>query len=252
MTTKSLTGLLSKRVISDDEARVTPGERLFQLSFGAVQWPWLLRSLYGGTQHAKQALLDRLALDSGALPHLGSWKADTYLLHRVVDVIEEAKPASVVELGSGATSLVIARALAKNGHGRLRSYDQHLPFVEEMGKWLSEHDLSAEFHHAPLSQRSERWPGLWYSLSHLPAEIDLLVIDGPPWTVHPFARGIAECLFDRLSPGGVVMLDDAARPGERYIARRWRRDWPDFDFTFEADGSKGLLVGRKCGTNNHG
>ena len=113
MTTKMLTGLLAKQGDAAPEARCTRGERLFQIAFGAVQWPWLLRSLYGGTQAAKQALLDRLELAPDALPHLGSWRADTYLLHRIADIIAAERPASVVELGSGATSLVIAKALAK-------------------------------------------------------------------------------------------------------------------------------------------
>ncbi len=245
MTTKLLTGVLAKPVEPALGARCTRGERLFQIAFGAVQWPWLLRSLYGGTQAHKQALLDRIGLELGALPHLGSWKADTYLLHRIVDVIETARPASVVELGSGATSLVTAKALAMHGAGALHSYDSHAPFVAAMQEWLAEHDLAAAFHHAPLTQRDVRWPGLWYALTELPSSIDLLVIDGPPWAVHPFARGMAERLFPRIAPGGTVLLDDAARPGERYVARRWKKAWPDFDFTYEGAGTKGLLVGRR-------
>lgn len=245
MTTKSLTGLLAKRAAASGAARCTPGERLFQIAFGAIQWPWLLKSLYGGTQAEKQALLMRVGLKPDALPHLGSWKADTYLLHRVVDLIERKRPANVVELGSGATSLVIAKALSMHGGGSLHSYDQHLPFIGEMQKWLAEHDVAAHFGHAPLTQRDPRWPGLWYSLSEMPKTINLLLIDGPPWAVHPLVRGMAERLFDRITQGGVVMLDDAARPGERYVARRWRRDWPDIEFTFEGDGTKGLLIGEK-------
>lgn len=245
MTTKLLTGLLSKPVEPSAEARCTPGERAFQIAFGAVQWPWLLRSLRGGTKAQKRALLARLGLEADALPHLGSWKADTYLLHRIVDTIEAARPATVVELGSGATSLVIAKALAMHGEGQLHSYDQHAPFVAAMGDWLAEHDLAAAFHHAPLVQRDVRWPGLWYELSEVPGSIDLLVIDGPPWAVHPFARGMAERLFARIAPGGTVLLDDAARPGERYVARRWKKNWPDFTFHYEGGGTKGLLVGRR-------
>lgn len=205
MTTKSLTGLLAKPAEADGAARCTTGERLFQIAFGAIQWPWLLKSLYGGTQAEKQALLERVGLAPDALPHLGSWKADTYLLHRVVDMIEKKRPTNVVELGSGATSLVIAKALAMHGGGTLHSYDQHLPFIAEMKTWLAEHDLA----------------------------------------VHPFVRGMADRLFDRIAPDGIVMLDDAARPGERYVAKRWRRDWPDFTFNFEGGGTKGLLIGRK-------
>lgn len=245
MTTKMLTGLLAKTGDAGSGVHRTPGERLFQIAFGAVQWPWLLRSLYGGTQAEKQALLERIALGSDALPHLGSWKADTYLLHRIVDVIEATRPATVVELGSGATSLVIAKALALHGGGALHSYDQHAPFVAAMGDWLAEHGLAAAFHHAPLTTRDARWPGLWYTLAEVPASIDLLVIDGPPWAVHPFARGMAERLFARIAPGGTVLLDDAARPGERHVARRWRKTWPEFDFSYEGAGTKGLLVGKR-------
>lgn len=246
MTTKSLTGLLAKPNDAG-AARRTRGEQLFQIAFGAIQWPWLLRSLYGGTQAEKQALLARVDLEQDALPHLGSWKADTYLLHRIVDVIAAVQPATVVELGSGATSLVIAKALALHGSGRLHSYDQHAPFVEATAAWLAENGCDAAFRHAPLVQRDLRWPGLWYGLTEVPGSIDLLVIDGPPWAVHPFARGMAERLFPLIAPGGTILLDDAARPGERYVARRWKKAWPDFTFHYEGAGNKGLLVGQRRG-----
>src|SRR5690606_31481650 len=37
---------------------------------------------------------------------------------------------------------------------------------------------------------------------------------------------------------GVTFLDDAARPGERVVARRWRRRWPTIDFNYDGRGSK--------------
>jgi predicted O-methyltransferase YrrM len=245
VTTKALTGLLAKPADFAVTLPTSAAERAFVYAFAALQWPWLLASLSGGSKADKQALLERVGLPSDALPNLGSWKADTYLLHRVVDMIEALRPTTVVELGSGATSLVIAKALAENGGGTLYSFDQHRPFVDEMGQWLADHGLSAHFQHAPLAQRDPLWPGVWYKLGDLPASIDLLLIDGPPWTVHPFVRGMAERLFDRIPVGGAVMLDDAARPGERHVARRWRKNWPDFTFTYEGAGTKGLLVGRR-------
>lgn len=237
--------MLSKRDFGSYSARRTLDEILFQNAFALIQWPWLLRSLYGGTKEQKQALLRDLDLPDDALPHLGSWKADTYLLWRISSEIESAQPRTVVELGSGATSLVIAKALSQHGGGELHSYDQHQPFILEMQDWLLEHSLLATFRHAPLRRHNSGWPGLWYDLDLVPPVIDLLVIDGPPWAVHPFARGAAECLFSRLSENGVILLDDAARPGERIIARRWAKRWPDMEFKYEAAGTKGLLVGRK-------
>ena len=76
------------------------------------------------------------------------------------------------------------------------------------------------------------------------SDIDLLVIDGPPWTINPTVRGRAEVLFERVRVGGMVLLDDAARPGERLVARRWRERWPDFDFRL-LPGIKGTLVGER-------
>jgi predicted O-methyltransferase YrrM len=245
LTTRDPTGLLPRADAEEGRGTRKLRESAFTIAFSAVQWPWLLKSLFGGTRADKQSLLAGLGLPGSALPHLGSWKADTYFLHRIVDTVAELRPARVVELGSGASSLVIAKALALNGGGALTSYDQHPAFLAQMPAWLAEHGLSADFRHAPLTSRSERWPGLWYDLAAIPPAIDLLVIDGPPWTLHPFVRGRAETLFDRIVPGGVILLDDAARPGERFVARRWQRQWPQFAFQFEGGGTKGTLVGRR-------
>jgi predicted O-methyltransferase YrrM len=245
MTTRELTPLLAIAPKTGTPAR-SFAETLFQLGFAAVQWPWLLRSLYGGTQASKRKLLQRLALAPDTLPHLGSWKADTYLLHRLVDLIEAHRPKTVVELGSGATTLVLGRALEMFAPGaRLVSYDQNAEFVTSVQRWLGDNGLAAELRHASLSSRSDNWPGLWYQLDEVPGVIDMLVIDGPPWSVHPFVRGAAETLFSRLSRGGLVVLDDAARPGERIVARRWKRSWPDIHFEFDNRGNKGTLIGRK-------
>lgn len=215
-----------------------------QIGFGAITWPWLLRSLWGGRRRDRAALLTRLGLPEAALPHLGSWKADVGFLTRLADHVAAAQPAVVVELGAGASTLILARALALNGGGRLVSYDQHAPFVAATRAWLAEQGVAAEVRHAPLSDPPAGWPGRWYALADVPERIDMLVIDGPPWTLHPLVRGGAEVLFDRIAPGGVVMLDDAARPGERIVARRWKRRWPGFDWRLHP-GIKGTLVGRR-------
>lgn len=214
------------------------------VAFGAIQWPWLLRSLDGGTQEAKQALLARLDLPPDALPNLGSWKADTGLLSLIVDYVEAHRPQLVVEFGTGASTLIIARALQKAGSGTLISFEQHADFVDATRQWLADYGLEADLRAVPLRATPD-WPGLWYDHGPLPQNIDLMVVDGPPWTVHPFTRGAASTLFSRISVGGTVMLDDAARPGERFVARRWRKEWPDFEFKLLKSGSKGTLIGRR-------
>lgn len=246
MTSKELTGLLSL----DERRAALPvreqaSDLAWRLAFGAIGWPWLLRSLWGGRKADKRALLDRLGLAHDALPHLGSWKADTGFLRHIVTQIEQQRPAVVVELGAGASTLVAAKALSLNGGGRLVSLDQHEGFVNATRHWLADNALSVDIRHAPLDARIEGWPGRWYDVDGLPERIDMIIIDGPPWSVHPLVRGAADSLFSRLAPGGVILLDDAARPGERLVARRWRKQWPDIDFRLASDGTKGTLVGVK-------
>ncbi|HYZ47776.1 MAG TPA: class I SAM-dependent methyltransferase [Sphingomonas sp.] len=242
MTSKYATSLLPRA----EERRGRPlADRLHVIAFGAIGWPWLLQSLSGGERREKRRLLARLGLPGNALPHLGSWKADTSLLHRIVDTIKALRPRTMVELGAGASTLVAAKALALNGGGRLVSFDQHADFVAATAAWLAEHGLAADLRSAELVPAPTGWPGLWYDLSHLPEHIDLLLVDGPPWSVHPFVRAAAETLFDRIPVGGVVLLDDAMRPGERVVARRWRRRWPNFRFDIDKSGAKGTLIGSR-------
>jgi predicted O-methyltransferase YrrM len=247
MTSRDTTGLLPRsaedRVIGANGRSVRDWAAL--LAFAAIQWPWLLRSLHGGSKAAKRALLDRLGLPHDALPNLGSWKADTGLLTLVTDHILAARPRLVVEFGTGASTLVVTRALEMAGGGTLISFEQHPEFVQATRNWLATYGLEADLRAVPLRPSPGGWPGLWYDHGDLPEPIDFMLIDGPPWTVHPMTRGAAATLFDRIAPGGVVMLDDAARPGERVVARRWRRQWPDFEFRLLKSGTKGTLVGTR-------
>jgi predicted O-methyltransferase YrrM len=228
-----------------EDVQRSASDVLHVILYGAMGWPWLVRSLSGGTQEAKQALLKRLDLAPDALPHLGSWKADTGFLHLLVDTIEAKRPQTVLELGAGASSLVVARALQKNGGGKLISCDQHSEFVTKTRAWLHEHGVDADMRATPFKPSPNGWPGIWYDHGPLPAEIDLLIVDGPPWAIHPYVRGAADSLFDRMSIGGTVLLDDAARPGERVVARKWRKRWPNFEFELIQVGTKGTLVGRR-------
>ena len=248
MTSREATGLLPRSHAADEWLRDerTLREWATLIAFGPLNAPWLLKSLYGGSKKAKRALLDRLDLGPDALPHLGSWKADVGLLELVTDHVLQAKPRTIVEFGTGASTLIIAQALKLvDVDADFISFDQHEEFSQKTRDWLAEHGLKADLRAAPLVPAPGGWPGLWYDHEPLPDRIDFMLIDGPPWSIHPFTRGAAATLFGRISVGGVVMLDDAARPGERVVARRWRKLWPNFSFTLDKTGTKGTLIGRR-------
>ncbi|HEX8302950.1 class I SAM-dependent methyltransferase [Sphingomonas sp.] len=244
MTSREVTSFLP---LAERRPRKSASDIGWLALFALLNGPWLLKSLSGGSKHAKAVLLERLDLPGDALPNLGSWKADTGFLTLIADHIEAHRPRNVVELGAGASSLIIGRALQKYGQGHLLSLDQHEDFIRATSEWLREHGVDADLRHAPLGNPEHDWPGFWYETGPLPDAIDLLVIDGPPWTIHPFVRGSAEALFGRIPVGGVVLLDDAARPGERLIARRWRKRWPNFQFRLVHVGTKGTLIGTRIG-----
>ncbi|HEY0626499.1 MAG TPA: class I SAM-dependent methyltransferase [Allosphingosinicella sp.] len=247
MTSRETTGLLPRigetPVVGIDARPLR--DRLVTALFAPLQAPWLLRSLHGGSLEAKQNLLRRLDLPLDALPNLGSWKADTGLLSLVVEHVLSEKPKLVVEFGTGASTLVLARALQMIGGGTLLSFEQHADFVDATRNWLADYGLSADLRAVPLRPSPGGWPGLWYDHGSLPQGIDLMLIDGPPWTIHPFTRGAAASLFDHIAVGGTLMLDDAARPGERIVASRWKRAWPNFSFRLWKGGTKGTLIGKR-------
>src|SRR5689334_16507793 len=125
MTSRETTGLLPRPLDAAllAETGRSLADRLTVYAFGAIQWPWLLRSLNGGTKAEKRALLARLDLPSDALPNLGSWKADTGLLTLLTDHILQSRPRLVVEFGTGASTLILARALQMAGGGQLISFE---------------------------------------------------------------------------------------------------------------------------------
>lgn len=93
MTSRQRTGLLP---LDERATGRTFSDKLRTIAWGAIQWPWLARSLWGGRKRDKRALLDRLDLPHDALPHLGSWKADTGFLWHIVGAIERLQPRNVV------------------------------------------------------------------------------------------------------------------------------------------------------------
>ena len=145
MTSRELTGFLplseAHEATGDLSRRLS--DTAWRIGFGAIGWPWLLASLSGGRPADKRALLDELGLPHDALPHLGSWKADVGFQRHIVREIVRLRPAHVVELGAGASSLVAARALQRHGGGRLHSFDQHGGFVDATRRWLADHGLEA-------------------------------------------------------------------------------------------------------------
>ena len=165
------------------------------------------------------------------LPPTRGWAGSPDFLRELAVEILARKPKMVIELGSGVSSLVIAYCLQRNGHGKLVSLDHDGRYAEQTRLMLSQHGLSAQgvVLDAPLKEvacNGVKVP--WYTLPPgLPPQAEMLVIDGPPSLENDnlLSRYPAlPMLRTYLAPGALVVLDDAARPGEQECLARWRQE----------------------------
>lgn len=222
-----------------------------------VHWSYRTRmnveSLRNALSHSRQQeeardyLLRLLQLERGDLPPMGGWAASADFLLILAEHILAHKPQTVVEFGSGVSTLVAARCLQLNGSGRLVSYDHDAVFAGITRQRATRLSLSHDVRPvAVMESTAYGYAGKWYAAEDCPDTVDLIVIDGPPMAFHPETRGAAgPAIFPRLSTQGAILLDDAARPGERAIVERWRKEFPDITFTFIAT-DKGTVIGSRA------
>ena len=152
------------------------------------------------------------------------------LARLLAGVVLALRPGSVLEFGSGRSSLVIARALSAAGGGRLTSVD-HEPVFGREAWLLAERVTGVDAHQVVSKLRVTLTPGGPFngyvdaaSALAARAPYDLVLVDGPPgplgrdWTLFAAIR--------HLRPGALVIVDDTSRPGERRAVERWLRRWP--------------------------
>ena len=157
------------------------------------------------------------------------------------------RPKTIVELGSGVSTVIAAYAAKKIGSSRVVSLEHDGAWARRAQALVRDHGLEsfAMVRHAPLQRTSiagEDWQ--WYDLGALAdvSTIDLLVVDGPPARTQRLARFPAvPVLYDSLAPDGVIMLDDADRADEQETVRCWQRQFGPFGIERPA-AEKGLVV----------
>lgn len=160
----------------------------------------------------------------------GNWYPEEPVLGLMLDLIETLDAPNVVCCGAGLGSVVASCAVARAGAGRVWALDNDtaaLAVAEDLLNAAGCRDV-ARLVEAELSDYGKK--GLWYAryaLGDLPAEIDLLFIDGPGHFAGPFPRWPAGPeLFHRLTRRGIVILDDARRVKEKKALKRWREAYP--------------------------
>ena len=193
-------------------------------------------------------LCERLGLSAEGLPYTPNWSAAPDFLALIVDHVLTEKPATIVECGSGMTTLMLARACAINGNGHLYSLENGADYAANTRTAVAEHGLQeySTVIHAPLIHHSVSDRDYqWYDLADLAVtHIDMLVIDGPPGFLQKHSRYPAlPLLFQRLHAGSAVFMDDAARPDEQELVTMWQQTYPATTHRF-IDNERGCSLVR--------
>ena len=190
------------------EEQIAETQGLVQLSGAALPYPLAFGGDYALTADAAAVLARRVTL---------------------------RRPRIVVELGSGVSTILVAKLLENLGGGRIYSLEHDPAWAAETRKHIVAAGLEehAEVLDAPVTQQQvEGRNYLWYKI---PAQIraleqiDLLIVDGPPQRLDP--EGLPRYpalpkLLPQLSESAEIFVDDAKRAAEREMVRLWLERFP--------------------------
>lgn len=137
------------------------------------------------------------------------------------DVVHYARTTvgPVLECGSGLTTLLVL--LQGSPHDAVVSLEHEASCHERISTALARWQLSAaRVCLLPLRDYGEF---TWYDVASvsLPEAIRLVICDGPPRTTPGGRYGLLPVLAAKLSPGCVVLMDDADSESVQETLRRW-------------------------------
>jgi hypothetical protein len=209
---------------------------------------WFKRSVKKAWQdHQIGRAVRKIArLDQGQLPNhqliaelIRAWQnqefvANSEYLNEVARRSVETR-GPILECGSGVTTVLLGLLCAAR---KVEVWTlEHSPeWQQRLDEVLKKNHISGvNLCSAPLTEYGDF---VWYNcpLSQMPPEFSLVVCDGPPGTTKGGRYGLMPILGDRLPRGSIVVLDDADRPGEVELMRRWENE---FGFEIEVMDSQG-------------
>jgi len=127
----------------------------------------------------------------------------------------------VLECGSGATTILLAILCGKR-NVQVWSLEHFPEWRAHVSETLNENGLSSGAHvcSSPLKDYGDF---AWYDppLAEMPTEFSLVICDGPPGSTKGGRYGLLPVMGKHLPPGATILLDDAGRPGELELIRKW-------------------------------
>lgn len=183
------------------------------------------------------------------LPPLGDWAVAPDFASLLLDLVAKEQPRVILELGGGVSTLLVGHAIQEREGARLISLEHDPTLAARLRERVRAAGLErcVTVIHAPLEE--QRLPSgcsqAWYSLQALQdlRDVDLVIVDGPPAVIDRLARRPAlPLLWDRVTPQGVWLVDDASR--EREMLDDWCRDRPELQRT-DIECERGATILRR-------
>lgn len=181
-----------------------------------------------------RAATELAKIDMPFLPWPGSAVSPAALLH-ILNEIEINQRKTIVEFGSGISSLYIGKSLQRLG-GKLISFDSDRDWADLVSTWVKNLGLGdvVEIIYVPLQHTSYcltetcKWYDPEVVKSHLKNErIDLLFVDAPvayhkdiAYSRYPALPVVSDYMSERCA----VFLDDISRKAEQDILKKWQAE----------------------------
>jgi hypothetical protein len=171
-----------------------------------------------------------------------NWSADLGYLQAVAEMAGR-DGGGIVEAGSGLTTVLMSYITPKT---RTIASIEHLP------AWADRVDATCRKRpgQSILRRDLRSFDDYdWYDVdvAALPADVGLVVCDGPPGTTRGGRFGAVPRLMPVLSPDCEILLDDAERPAEAAILDKWAAD--GFEYALTVTASRAYAVCRRPSTD---
>jgi hypothetical protein len=177
------------------------------------------------------------------LPFTGASLRPFCLVHILNDIVINGRK-SIIEFGSGLSTIMMGRLVKKNNlNVTVFSVEHDKEWAKVMEGILDNEGLTEIVTVACIPLKEWELQGSkynWYDIELLSHSIearqfDMVLIDGPPawekgkemarYPALPFIR-------EKLSAEHSIYLDDADRPGEQYVLEMWKQRYAvDFNIT---------------------
>lgn len=129
----------------------------------------------------------------------------------------------ILECGSGATTILLGLLCGKR-HIEVWSLEHSDDWRNRVSEILKNNGIAGV--HVCSAPLVEHGDFAWYSppLDRMPKQFSLVICDGPPGRTKGGRYGLLPIMGDRLPPGSTILVDDAGRPSEASLIKRWEKE----------------------------